>query len=504
MSVPESRVWIKFFLPCTYSATDIVQRLPKTEPLFAQELSWNAIKLRGVLLQRLTWACDWRRNQGLNEFSTEELILHVGGDVSLALAQQVHTPRELLTSAHNLIIHALLGRTELPIVPLTLEAWQSFTTPVPLPASTSVSATVPLSLSGISQTAPGRKNLPQPISDATLPCSQIAADAKIVPNTPSTAVSGPPSARRKLTIEMSLLEENPTKAYIRYEEPRVRKHAPLQADLPYTLKRQDVNPPLSILRKALDQNCQDEAYFKDKDWSYLRNQKLREGRSSRVNPAIRQLVGVKLFEVLSQSKDFIQDLWNTNLAADIQLLLRQEDSLLACFPWELITYRSNSLLLQSVGLTRHLHDCEENHAGQRPLRVLYVAPRPVLAKDIWPGYDADDPAASLINEDNRGNRVAVSTVTEHVFVDAKHDTVRTIAELRRRLENDPEISAIHFDGHVMQVKGCITCRKWKSVDRERCPECGKRLTGDAQTILAFEQSSTDNTLAPSLSRSWWN
>ncbi len=451
------RIWAKLFLPQANTADAIAELPPATQARSVQELTWSAEGLREVLLQRVGWASDWRINEGLNPFSTEDLIFDLGGDVNRALAERVRTPRDLLRIASHLAVRSIddnvdrLGHEV--AIRLSRDAWRVLT-----------------QHAAQSTAFPGRVGPPP---------------APPTPDNPAAGVGRP-----ALMVEM-VLDSNQMEVSIGYGKHRLTPGRP-QVALPYAEKYLRVHPLLQIVYRALNPSFRDSACYQEPGyWTYLEDHNLVDAHTHQVKTSVRQDVGKALWRVLSEQQDFAEDLKSSNFAADIQLSLQVKDGLLASYPWELIA-SWESLLLKEVGLTRHLAVEHKSAAGLQPLRVLYVAPRPVLSADTWPGSTAG-PTSDV---GNGANRFTPGQNTPHVFADPDFASVRTKEQLIRRLATDPTISALHFDGHVVLAKLCIVCNRWVDAKHTLCPTCDSTLPGDPQPLLAFERGAADRTVEP--------
>jgi|GEM_PF-1510585 len=169
----------------------------------------------------------------------------------------------------------------------------------------------------------------------------------------------------------------------------------------------------------------------------------------------------------------------------VHIVLPQSNELLA-IPWELLHDDHNFLVkMGAIEIIRHLSGTQTSYEPRkinRPLRILYMAPRPA---DRQPVPVSDREALDAVKNRQKPKKVLET-------VDVLPPTYERLREMVTHPESDP-FDILHYDGHGTFGFLCSACKKISS-SNGKCSECGANLlTEEPEGYLLFEDRSDQYT-----------
>ena len=211
-------------------------------------------------------------------------------------------------------------------------------------------------------------------------------------------------------------------------------------------------------------------------WKDLRDLRLTSG--DWILASLDREVGTTLYQLLihGETRGSLATLWKVSEKKPIPLHLGfyPEDTVLPQYPWELL-WDSHRFLVKgesghALSLIRHII-CDEGmpKISKKPLRVLYVAPRPTGA-DKFP-------------------RGEWEVIPDSARVQTSPEEIRTLEGLKEWLkEHKDEASVLHFDGHGQVGRKCPVCEKIQTGESLTCPDCQRSLKDTVPcSYLFFEK-----------------
>jgi len=390
--------FFKVFLPVRFRAfTDTYQPL---------EIRWTVQDLVEIIRQRMIWAGGVKK-QSLAQICAPELQTL---NPDQALARMAATPRELLNLGQCLFASHLLQESE------------------PLPGKKA--------WNGMMTIGDMVRSIPTPKTETKAHCIRL-----------------------RLTCEDSKLQ---IAIMGETRDEKDRKEKPV--DFPY--------PPaqLSSVLKALSLHpdkgfgtlCR--SNFTDSVWENLRDLDLalEEG----VYASLDSKVGTTLYQslIFGKTEGSLSILWQVfeGKSIPLHLYFDSKDTILPRYPWELLHEPDKYFVGKgksghAVSLIRHIiYDESVPDLPQKPLQVLYVAPRST--------------------DTNEFPREEWEVIPGSARVQTSPEEIRTLEKLREWLkEHKGKASVLHFDGHGEVGRKCPKCEKIWPEELLACPKCENPL-----------------------------
>lgn len=253
---------------------------------------------------------------------------------------------------------------------------------------------------------------------------------------------------------------------------------------------------LVVVLKALQALTQTSVVFDDAQKELLRELELWSEDGALVpSDKLLELVGQYLYEraipegpvrvafEVSRAEAETLSVWSP---VQMQMRFYASETDLARCPWELIHDGNHCLLRsQEVNLTRYINHGAKPRSVlvQGPLRLLYVAPRPMDLDEL--PSDAEEIA---IRQELQGLTQGGKIVVDEL----PHQTYDELVKYLEVHRND--IHLMHFDGHGAFCRLCPkrACQTQNHVKRLYCSACGASLRHSNPTgMLALERDKGD-------------
>jgi len=283
---------------------------------------------------------------------------------------------------------------------------------------------------------------------------------------PSRPVEVKPIPAEQPALRLHLQHEGQTLRITRLGRTRDQEEEYEEQTLPFSATQLPV-----VLKALLYNNCAGyrnaghSPTFTEKERQELRRLGFIE--SERVVADAERMVGVGLHRLLirGEIKGALETIWSC-IALDrpvpLHLYFSPHDTLLPCYPWELLRDRKGRFLVKREGgyalsLIRHIiYDEPPPSVGDSPPSVLYIAPRPE-GQNGFPRAEWE-----CIPADRR--------------VQSASDEIRTFRVLESWLSSKRgAFNVLHFDGHGLVGRRCPRCAEVASQKSLSC-QCGEDIS----------------------------